>query len=410
MEHRRSLGIHVKQKQLAVLVVAICAVILFVGGGARFAIGLTLKPISAEFLTGRTLIGVAVLAFQIISAIAMMIAGRLADRHDIRLVFGAGVCIAACGLGAMVLVQSPHQIVFYYGVVFALGTGIASLIPVGVIVTRAFPHQVGTANAIVLAGMGFGQLIVLAVFSGMLSEIGWRPVYFTLAVLHVLLLPLIIFGINRDAARPPDRSHLSKSSAQSTTTQGLNLADALRTRRFWLLIAIYALCGLQDFFISTHIVALAQDRGSSAFLAGNLLALMGLMMLLGVLVSGWASDRIGPVLPTLISFVVRVALFAAVLWDDSILTTAVFALLFGFTFLMTAPLCVVFARNAFGMRNLGLFTGLITMVHQIAGGLSAWLGAAWFDVAGNYDVVLFVMLATSTAAALMTLLLRREAV
>jgi MFS family permease len=397
-----------KQKRLSFLVVMVCAIVLFVGGGARFAIGLTLKPISEEFLTGRTLIGLAVLTFQIVSAFAMLLAGRLADRNDIRLVFGAGVLIAAAGLGGMAVAQSPAQIVLCYGVVFALGTGIASLIPVGVIVTRAFPNNVGTANALVLTGMGFGQLIVLAAFSGLLADFGWRWVYLVLTVLHVFLLPMIGVGIDRGTARPPVGVIGTAVPAQSTVVHGLDLGEAARTRRFWLLIAIYAVCGLQDFFVSTHIVAFAQDRGSSAILAGNLLALMGLMMLLGVLASGWTSDRTGPAMPTLISFVLRVALFAAVMLDTSILTISVFALLFGFTFLMTAPLCVVFARDAFGTRNLGLFTGLITMIHHIAGGLGAWFGAAWFDAVGNYDVVLFVMLATSIAGGLLTLLLRLE--
>lgn len=397
-----------KQKRLSFLVVIVCAAVLFVGGSARFAIGLTLKPISAEFLTGRTLVGIAVLAFQITSAIAMMLAGRLADRIDIRLVFAAGVVIAAAGLGGMVLVESPAQILLYYGVVFALGTGIASLIPVGVIVTRAFPNHVGTANAVVLTGMGLGQLVVLAVFSGLLAQIGWRWVYLVLALLHFLLLPMIIVGIDRGAARAPDRLPGTVAPTQSTMAHGLDLDEAVRTRRFWFLLAIYAVCGLQDFFVSTHIVAFAQDRGSSAILAGNLLALMGLMMLLGVLASGWTSDRTGPAVPTLISFVLRIVLFAAVILNNSVVTVCVFALLFGFTFLVTAPLCVVFARNAFGTRNLGLFTGLITMIHHIAGGLGAWLGAAWFDAVGNYEVVLFVMLTTSIAGALMTLLLRLE--
>ncbi len=36
------------------------------------------------------------------------------------------------------------------------------------------------------------------------------------------------------------------------------------------------ICGFDDFFVTTHVVAFAQDRGVDAFLAGNLLALMGL--------------------------------------------------------------------------------------------------------------------------------------
>ncbi len=388
------------RQKIAILALAAGALVLFVGGGARFVISLTLKPIEAEFAGGRSLIGAAVFAFQVVSAVAMVYAGRLADRHDVRLVLGAGALIAAVGLAGTALVGSPVQLLLLYGVVFALGSGIASLIPVGVMATRAFPANVGMANSVALTGMGLGQLVVLAVLSGFVADTSWRQIYLVLAVVHVALLPLIFFGICRSIAVRPS------GVRQLEAAPGLTVAEGLRTRRFWLLAAIYALCGLEDFFVTTHIVAFAQDHGANAVFAGNLLAAMGLMMLLGVLMSGWASDKAGPLVPTLAAFGLRVVLFAAVLMDKGTVTVALFALLFGATFLVTAPLCVVFCRDAFGARNLGLFTGIITMIHQVAGGLGAWAGAAWFDAAGNYDAVLAAMLVSSIAGVALSLGLR----
>ena len=393
---------------LAILALAIGALVLFVGGGARFAISLTLQHIDTEFASGRSLIGVAVLTFQIVSAVAMLYAGRLADRYDLRLVLGAGALIAAAGLGAVAFVSTPLQLVVFYGVVFGLGTGIASLIPIGVLMTRAFPDRIGMANAVVIMGMGLGQLVVIAVFTAHLADLGWRQIYLVLGLMHVALVAFIFVGIGRNAAVASDRSQSRTEVAKPQVSDGLDLIDAARTGRFWVLLTVYAICGFHDFFVSTHIVAFVQDRGGSALLAGNLLALMGLMMLLGVMASGWASDKRGPVLPTLVAFVLRIGLFALVMWDHSTLSAAIFALLCGMTLLVTAPLCVVFTRNAFGMRNLGLISGLITMVHHIAGGFGAWLGAVWFDLSGNYDAILFVMLVTSIAGTALTLLLRSE--
>lgn len=383
----------------AYLALAVGALVLFVGGGARFAISLTLKPIDAEFAGGRSLVGSAVFVFQFVSAVAMVYAGRLADRHDARLVLGVGVLIGAIGLAGMAFVGSPLQILVLYGVVFGLGSGIASLIPVGIMATRAFPDHIGIANAVMLAGMGLGQLVMLAALSGLVTSSGWRQVYIVLALAHAVLLPLLLIG--RRTAVIGNAS--PRASAESA---GMSLAEGARTGRFWMLVLLYALCGLEDFFVTTHIVAFAQDYGANALFAGNLLAAMGLTMLLGVLVSGWASDRFGPVVPTLAAFLLRVVLFGAVLLDKSTPTVAVFALLFGSTFLVTAPLCVVFCREAFGVRNLGLFTGLVTMVHQIAGGLGAWVGAIWFDRVGDYQVMLAVMLASSLAAAALSIQLR----
>jgi hypothetical protein len=75
---------------------------------------------------------------------------------------------------------------------------------------------------------------------------------------------------------------------------------------------------------------------------------------------------------------------------------------------MTAPLLVIFARDAFGTANLGAVTGLIVMIHHMCGGLGAWLGAAAFDARGGYDAVFALMLGSSLLAALLTLGLARR--
>ncbi len=152
-----------------------------------------------------------------------------------------------------------------------------------------------------------------------------------------------------------------------------------------MLLAIYAICGLDDFFVATHVVAFAQDRGVGVLFAGNLLALMGLTALLGVLATGVISDRFGPIGTTAASFAARVAVFGLIAIDQSTLSIAIFALVFGATFLMTAPLIVLFVRDHFGMKHLGALTGLITMVHQIFGGIGAYGGALIFDKTGSYD-------------------------
>ena len=65
--------------------------------------------------------------------------------------------------------------------------------------------------------------------------------------------------------------------------------------------------------------------------------------------------------------------------------------------------------QSFGTRHLGALTGLITMVHQIFGGIGAYLGAAVFDATGTYDIAFGVMLIASALALVLTLMLRRPA-
>ena len=249
-----------------------------------------------------------------------------------------------------------------------------------------------------MSGMSAGQLVVIATLAAVLVAVGWHSVYLWLGIANLVLVPLLIWVVPKTT---PTQAKAARPG------EGVGVIEAARSRQFWLLLAIYAICGFDDFFVTTHVVAFAQDRGVDVFLAGNLLALMGLTGLIGVIAGGALSDRAGPVWPTALAFAARVAVFALVMVDQSPLSVAVFALVFGATFLVTAPLTVVFVSESFGTRHLGALTGLITMVHQIFGGIGAYLGAAVFDATGTYKIAFMTMGAVSLLAVLLTLLLRQ---
>jgi predicted MFS family arabinose efflux permease len=378
------------------LIFAAGFLILFIGGGARFAIGLTLKPMVDELGWARGEIGLAVGAYMVVSAVATYLAGRWADRASPSLLLNAGMVASALGIGLMGLIGEPWHVLVLYGVVFAVGNGMASLTPVGVMVTRVFPGRAGFANSAVISGMCVGQLVVIATLTAVLAGIGWRPVFLWLGLAHLALVPFLIWAL-------PGR--LEQGGA-AVASGGVGVREAARTPQFWLLLAIYAICGLDDFFVATHVVAFAQDRGVDTLLAGNLLAFMGLTGLIGLIATGLVSDRAGPAWTSAIAFAARVAVFALIAVDQSPLSIAVFALVFGATFLVTAPMTVLFVRDHFGLKHLGALTGLITMVHQIFGGIGAWGGALVFDATGTYDAAFVVMLVASAVALVLTLMLR----
>lgn len=167
---------------------------LFVTGGARFAVGLMLKPIVEDLGWLRSDIGLAVALYQVVSAAAMFAAGYLADRNGPRLVLTGGLLVSGVGIGLMSVMTSPWHALVLYGVVFALGSGAASLIPVSVMVTRAFPQRTGIANAVVISGMSAGQLVMIAGLAALLLTVQWRSIYVLLGVVHLALVPLLIFA------------------------------------------------------------------------------------------------------------------------------------------------------------------------------------------------------------------------
>src|SRR6476646_9417762 len=96
------------------LALAACFLVLFIGGGARFAIGLTFRPMVDEFGWARGELGLAVGAYMLVSAVATFVAGRLADRLSPRALLIGGAIIGGIGICAMSLVTQPwHAFIFY---------------------------------------------------------------------------------------------------------------------------------------------------------------------------------------------------------------------------------------------------------------------------------------------------------
>ncbi len=390
---------HIPLAGLAILAVAFA--VLFVGGGTRFAIGLVLKPIAEDFGWDRSVIGAAVAIFMLTTAVAMVVVGRLADRFAVSWILAGGLVLSACGIAAMAEITKPWQVLVLYGIVFSAGNGAVSIIPVGVMIMRRFPQRAASANGIAISGMGLGQLVIISGMTAVLAAAGWRPVFLGLGAITLILVPFLIWNGSKEQRGPP--------KPQPDSSAALPFMEILRRPVFWILLAIYAICGAQDFFVSTHVVAFASDHGADPLLAGNLLAFMGLAGLIGVVATGFWSDFSGPLAPLAASFVLRILLFGGILLVQDPLTIAIFALLFGITFWMSAVLLVVLVRDAFGTRHLGTVSGLITSVHHICGGISAFSGATVFDIEQSYDPVFLTLgIAAALSVGLVWLMPRRR--
>ena len=390
--------------------------ILFFGGGSRFALGLMLKPMTDDLGWSRSTLSFAVTFFMFTSALALPLAGRLVDRYSPRWVLAIGATTVAVGVALMGRVDEPWQVFLIYGGLFAMGHAATGNPVVGVMITRWFERRRGIANSVAVSGNATGQLVIIGTLAAFLTNTGWRNAFGLLGAANlVIAVPLILAalkswpGTNAHAARVDVRE--DDGAAEVEAAHGavpLGPPSIFASGQFWLLVLLYAVCGFQDFFMATHVVAFAQDSGIGTVLAGNILALMGLMGLVGVLCAGVMSDAFGAQRPLALCFVMRIGIFALIIAVQNTSAILVFSLLYGFTFLMTAPLTVIFSREIFGPARLGTVSGAISMVHQMFGGLGALVGALIFDYWGSYDGVFILMLGLSIGATVLSPLLHRS--
>ncbi len=389
---------------------------LFFGAGTRYVFGLALTPMTEDLSLSRSALSSALTMFMLVSALAMPMVGRSIDRYGVRIVMSVGVIVSAVAVGAMGAVSSVWHVFALYGLLYAVGFAATSVAPVSVLMSRWFPNNTGLASGVAITGNGAGQLVIISALSALLSDIGWRRAYIGLGIINAAVVAPLVLAVVRthppSTPKAPDGSTPVNEAAakreHAVDSGELSIRSVMASRHFWLLITMFSICGFQDFFVSTHVVAFAQDSGVDDSLAGSILAFMGLAALIGVLMSGAMADRLGAVRPTLLCFILRIGLFAYILFMQDTVSITVVALIYGFTFTMTAPLTVVFAANMFGRSNLGSVSGLVNMTHQIAGGIGALTGAIMFDLTGSYDGAFLLMFALSVLATVVTAMIQER--
>ena len=394
----------VRRLGYAHVILAIGFAVLFFGTGSRYVFGLVLVPMTEDLGLSRSTLSSALLAFMIVSALAMPVIGRLIDRHSIKIVMAVGAILSASAIALMGAVTSAWHLFALYGLLYAVGFAATSVAPVSVLMSRWFPNNTGLAASAAITGNGTGQLVIISLLTSFLADVGWRRAYVILGLANAVVVVPLVLAFVRSSQPAQDGRPQARAASQGDSS----IRDVLVSRDFWLVTVMYAVCGFQDFFVATHVVAFAQDKGVDDFLAGNILAFMGLAGLVGVLLSGALADRYGAARPTLICFLLRIALFGYIMFMQDTVSIAATALVYGFTFTMTAPLTVVFAGNIFGVARLGSVSGLINMVHQVMGGLGALAGAVIFDATGSYNGAFILMFVLSVLAAVATVMIRER--
>jgi nitrate/nitrite transporter NarK len=82
--------------------------------------------------------------------------------------------------------------------------------------------------------------------------------------------------------------------------------------------------------------------------------------------------------------------------------------LFGFTFLITAPLTTTLVGRLYGFSHIGFISGFITMIHHLGGGFWAYTGGLSSDHTGSYHCFFIVSALLAGIAVICTILIREH--
>lgn len=368
--------------------------------GTRGAFGLFLVPLAALGIPLAD-VALAIAIHNLSWGLASPIAGALSDRHGAAWAQVFGALLYALGFGLPAVMPASWSVMLGIGVLTGVGMAFLGWGVALAGVTRAFPSERrSSAVGLASAGGSVGQMLMLPVAA---IAIHYGGATMGLAVLGLLMLVALPLG------RPLDRAALEKPASTAPTSHRFLTAvrHALGERNFVLVSLGFFTCGFQLAFLSTHLPGYLSLCGMPASTGTWALMLVGGANIVGSWLCGRLGQRLPPHLVLAALYVVRsAAILAFYLAPKDALTTALFAIVMGLTWLGTVPLTNAVIAQRFGVANIGALFGICFISHQLGGFLGAWAGGLAFTWTGNYDAAFLATAASGLVAAAFNLPIR----
>jgi len=403
-QHIRTFSTNEPRFSYSYVVVAAALCIMVVSFGTRVAFGVFFKPMLTDFGWTRAMTSGAASVSTVIEGLLGIVMGGLNDR------LGPRVVLTFCGffLGAgyllMSQVSSLWQIYLFYGVMVGIGmSGI--IVPLLSTVSRWFVERRGMMTGVVMSGFGIGSLAAPPASSWLISIYDWRVSYLILGGIVLVVIIVAAQFLRRNPVRrerPVYNAGTVTEREVTAGTEGFSPAEAVRTRQFWLVIAMYLCTGFCFSTMIVHIVPHATDLGISAATAAVILAVSGGTSIAGNLVLGSAGDRSGnrPVY-----FIGLILIAAAYFW----LTPAaeawqlyLFSSVIGFACGGCVALQPSLVAGLFGLKSHGLLFGIAGLGHTTGAALGGFLAGYIFDVTGSYQTVFIICAAVAIIGLILT--------
>lgn len=394
------------------VVVAVTFLTLMVAAGVRSAPGVLIYPIETEFGWSRAAISLAVSIGLLLYGLSGPLAGQLMDRFGPRRVMLFGLLVTGGSTAISTAIAEVWQLDLVWGLLSGLGTGVTGSVLGVAVANRWFVAQRGLVTGLFGAAFSAGQLVFLPLLMWLVVATGWRGALAVLAV-AVLLVLVPVLALMRDdpsdlGLQPYGGAALPPSPLAAAGLLGGVTGRAVRTPAFWLLAGTFIVCGITtNGLIGTHLVPHSIERGIPEITAAGAMGLMGAMMFVGALISGWLTDRCDPRKLLAGYYCLRgLSLFWLPFVGD-FPSLAIFAVFYGLEFAATLAPTAALAADLFGRRNAGTIYGWIFFLHQVGAAAAAYLGGVARASLGDYQLSFLLAGGLGLLGALLALCVQR---
>ncbi|MBI4187953.1 MAG: MFS transporter [Chloroflexi bacterium] len=369
--------------------------------GMRFSFGVFFKSIESEFTLSRTVTSAVFSLYGMLGSVFAGFGGWALDRYGPRLVILMMGLFTGLGLVLTSQTNSAWQLFVTYSLLLAMGTGAAYVVEMSTIL-RWFEKKRGLALGITGSGGGAGTIAIAPLATYLITSFNWRTAFIVLGLaVWLLVIPLsrLLKRDPQEIGALPDGVRLGsvKSTAAGLTIGNniiqrgsLSLAQAFRTRSFWLVFLIWLFFGITVFMILAHIVPHVTDIGFSPGQAASVLSLISGTSVAGRVLMGFVSDRISRKMAVIICSVLQGGAMVWLIWSRELWMLYLFAVAYGFAYGGVGPVVAALLGDTFGLGKIGAILGVLELGYGVGAFLGPVIGGFIFDTTSSYSIAFLI--------------------
>jgi MFS transporter, FSR family, fosmidomycin resistance protein len=353
------------------------------------------EVIRADFQVSYTELGLALVAFNGLTAMFQTPAGFLVDRVGARLVLIAGLLFGTVAVVVAGLATSFWVFVAMFALA-GLGNAVYHPADYAMLSDRIAGERIGRAFSIhTFSGM-LGGAVAPGLLLFLYGFLGWRGAFVAISLLGVMAAaPLALL---RDQAPPHDHVPLESAAANGQTSIALLFSPVILLN--FVFFTLFAFCN--GGLIAYSVVALTAAHGTP--LAVGNLALSGFLLLnaAGVLLGGLLLGRVSPAHVTAASMAAFALLAVALgLFDLGTAATVTLMSLAGLAGGMAMPSRDMMVRAVTPPGSFGKVFGFVTTGFNFAGVLAPLFFGPLMD--HGHPVAVFVLIGAVSLLAIATI-------
>ncbi|WP_026927237.1 MFS transporter [Granulicoccus phenolivorans] len=361
-------------------------------------------PISEEFGWSRSQTSGLVSIFALLAAFVVPVVGKLLDKYGTRKV--AIPCTALTAVGLALLAFLPNHYGIWMVVMGLLGLISAAVngMPLIRLGARWVDRRRGLAIGIIGTGLALGQAISPPLVGVLTANFGWRASFIGLAIFAVLVALLPLIFVLREPTAAESAALGEQELHEERDLPGLTLAQAVRTRPFWILLITTAIVGSAIPGALVHLAPMLTDKGVPQAQALAALSFFAIAAMAGRMVGGFLLDKVHAPYVAAVIFVLPVLGFVMIAFGSGPVPL-LGALLMGFAMGGESDLVGFMASRYMGMKSFGTIYGLFYGILALGYSIGPAAYAAAYDLGGNYNgaFLVFGILLLVTIGLILTL-------